>query len=144
MSYTNPSVDDFKLYFSRDFPFGTSTDDNVLDTDVAKAFMLTNVNINPDLWNSQDEYTIAYELLSAHYLCTNLRNSSQGLAGKFKFLAQSTSVGSVSESYAIPQSILDNALYAFFATTTYGALYLQMLVPRLVGVSLTVPRMTLP
>ena len=144
MAYTDPSVADFKARFVRDFPYGTDTATTVTDTDIANAYAMTNVNINSDLWDDQASYTLGYLLLSAHYLVMNIQASSQGIAGQFNFLQQSKGVGSVSESFAIPQRVLDNPVFSLLAKTAYGAQYLQLLLPRLVGMAFTVVERTKP
>ncbi len=133
MAYQNPSVADFKAYFTRDFPYGTDTETSVLDADIAKAFGQTNVNINPGLFADQGSYTIAYLLLAAHWLVWDLRASSQGINGQFSFLEQSKSVGSVSQSFAIPERIQADPYMAMLMKTNYGAKYIQLLLPQLAG-----------
>lgn len=131
--FLNPTVQDFKDYFYRDFPYGTDMETSVLDQDIAKAFGQTNFNFNPGLFADQSAYDIGYLLLAAHYLVIDLRMSSQGLSGKYSWTTQSKSVGSVSESYAIPQRILDNPDMAMLAQTPYGAKFLQLILPQLAG-----------
>lgn len=133
MAYMNPSVSDFKNYFTRDFPYGTDPNVSVLDGDIAKAFGLTNMNINPGLFQDQGSYNIGYFLLSAHYLVMDLRASSQGINGQFSFLEQSKNAGAVSQSFAIPQRILDNPEFSILCKTNYGAQYLALLLPLLAG-----------
>lgn len=133
MSYINPDLTDFKAYFIRDFPFGINIEENVLDADITKAMNQAEVEINQGLFSSQNEYNIGFELLSAHHLVMNLRSSSQGLSGQFSWLQGSRSVGSVSESISIPDSILINPLYAYLSKTNYGAQYLMMVYSYLVG-----------
>lgn len=133
MPYSNPSTADFKAYFSRDFPYGTDPNVAVTDTDIAKTYQLTNVNINPALFSDQSSYTIGYLLMSAHYLVTNLRASSQGLSGQFNFLEQSKGVGSVNQAFAIPQRILDNPYWSMLTKTNYGASFLQLIIPQMAG-----------
>lgn len=133
MAYENPSVQNFKDYFFRDFPYGTDISTSVTDADIAKAFQQTNVNINQSLFDGQSAYTVGYLLLSAHYLVMNLRQSSQGISGGFSWLEQSKSVGNVSQSFAIPQRILDNPLWALYSSTSYGVQYLQLILPSLTG-----------
>ncbi len=133
MAYNNPSVSDFKVYFTRDFPYGTDQETSVLDTDIAKAFGQTNMGLNPALFSNQAAYTIGYLLLSAHWLVIDLRASSQGINGQFSFLESSKSAGSVSQSFAIPQRVLDDPYMAMLAKTNYGAKYLQLLLPQLAG-----------
>ncbi len=133
MAYTNPSVADFKDFFSRDFPYGTDPSVAILDTDIGKAFQFVNINVNQALFQDQGSYNIGYLLLSAHYLVMNLRASSQGINGQFAFLESSKSVGSVSQSFAIPQRVLDNPDWAVLMKTNYGAQFLQLILPQLAG-----------
>ena len=139
MAYNNPSVADFQAYFFRDFPYGTDKNTSVLDQDIANAFQMTNININPGLFSSQSDYTVGYLLLSAHYLVMNLRQSSQGINGQFAFLEQSKGVGGINSSQAIPQRILDNPNWSMLMKTNYGAQYIQILLPALSGQMFSVP-----
>ncbi len=133
MTYVNPTVSDFQNYFVRDFPYGIDPNIAVLNSDISKAFGQTNININQALFSSQDSYNIGYLLLSAHYLVVDLRMSSQGINGQYSFLEQSKSVGSVSQSFSIPQRILDNTYLSMLTKTNYGAKYLELILPQLCG-----------
>lgn len=133
MSFINPNIGDFKSYFVRDFVYGTNPETSVLDGDLTRALGQAAVNINPGLFCDQDTYTIAFLLLSAHYLVLNLKASGSGCAGQDSWLIQSKGAGSVSESYAIPQAILNNPIFAYFSKTTYGVQYLMMVYPLLTG-----------
>lgn len=144
MAYNNPTVDDFKQYFYRDFPYGTDPATSVLDQDIAKAMGQCRVNINQGLFSDQDTYNIGYLLLTAHYLVIDLRMSSQGIAGQYSWIESSKSVGSVSESFSIPQRILDNPYFAMLSKTNYGAKYLEILIPQLAGNIFVVAGTTLP
>ncbi len=132
MAYTVPTASDFKAHFTRDFPYG-STDTTVMDLDITKAIAEAAVNFNESLWESQAVFTLAYLYLTAHYLVTDLRASSQGIAGSYSWLTGSKSVGSVSEGFSIPQKILDNPHLAMLSKTNYGAKFLSLALPRLVG-----------
>lgn len=145
MAYTNPSIAEYKTYFYRDFPFGTDPEDNVTDADVAKAFTMANCfGINQELFDDQGCYTTGYMLLSAHFMVLNLRSSSQGINGKWSWLEQSKSVGSVSQSFAIPQRILDNPAWAALMSTNYGAQLMGLLLPQLVAPGFVVCGSTRP
>jgi hypothetical protein len=135
--YIDPTIADFKSYFVRDFPYG-STLDVVIDQDITNALADAKFNINQGLFGSQSNYTLCFLLLSAHYLVTNLRNSSQGIAGQYAFLQASKGVGSVSESSNIPQRILDNPELSMLCKTNYGAKFVQFLLPQLTGQVFTV------
>lgn len=133
MSYSNPTITDFKNYFNRDFPYGADIDTEVTDNDIAKAYGQTNFAINPGLFSNQENYTLGYLWLSAHWLVTDLRASSQGISGQYNWLEASKSVGSVSEGFTIPDRILKNPTFAMYSKTNYGSKYLQLLLPQLAG-----------
>ncbi len=127
-----PTVADFKAKFDRDFPYG-NTNQNVKDTDIQKALDEASISFNEALFGVQANYSLCYLYLSAHIMVENLRNSSQGIAGSFAWLEASKSAGPVSQSFTIPQHILDNPLLAMYSKTTYGAKYLELMLPMLVG-----------
>lgn len=144
--YTNPTVAEFKAYFFRDFPYATDANDltKVQDQDITNAFLDVDLNLNPEIVTSQEMWTSAYLNLGAHFLVTNLRNSSQGLAGQYGWLQASRGAGSVSESVAIPQKILDNPQLAMLAKTNYGAKYLMLILPQMLGQMFSVCGATQP
>lgn len=133
MAFTNPTIEDFKTYWVRDFPYGNDPATSVTDADIAKAYGQVNVNFNPALWADQAAYNIGYLLLAAHWLVIDLRMASQGVSGQYSWLQASKSVGNVSESFQIPQRILDNPEYAMLSKTNYGAKYLMLVLPQLTG-----------
>lgn len=133
MAYNNPSVADFKSQFLRDFPYGTDPKTSVLDSDISQSFQQVNMGINPGLFADQGSYTFGYNLLTAHYLSLSIQRSSQGFNGQYNFLQASKGVGAVNEAFSIPQRILDNPKFAMLAKTTYGAQYLELLLPQLTG-----------
>lgn len=137
MSYTIPTVADFKAFFVRDFPYGV-TPDTVNDVDITNAIAEAGVNFNEALFGSQQNFSLCYLLLTAHMMVLALRGSSQGISGQYSWLQASKSVGSIAESFSIPQKILDNPIYAMLCKTTYGARFLQLMLPRLVGQTFTV------
>lgn len=144
MAYTKPTIPEFKVYFSRDFPFGADPETSVTDTDLEKAYMQASFNFNEALFSSEGEYKVGYLLLWAHYLVVDLRMSSQGINGQYSFIEQSKSVGSVSQSFAIPQRILENPYFSMLIKTNYGAKYLELMLPLLVGNTFAVCGRTLP
>ena len=143
MAYITPSAADFKTKFTRDFPFGSSLS-TVTDTDISNAMIDANMMFNTELWDSQEAYSNAYLLLTAHCLVLSLRASSQGITGNYDWLVSSKSVGSVSESQAIPQRILDNPLFAMYVKTNYGAKYLMFCLPYLTGAMFSMQGTTHP
>lgn len=142
--YQNPSVADFKAYFYRDFPYGTDPTIAVLDQDITSAFISASVNIDQTNYDNQGAYSLGFNLLSAHYLVMNLRQSSQGINGQFNFLQASKGAGSINEAFSIPQRILDDPYWSMLSKTNYGAMYLQILLPQLAGNVFTVFGTTLP
>lgn len=141
--YIAPSVQDFKDKFYRDFPYG-DTLATVQDRDIQSAYDDVDLYMNPGLFCDQSHYTQGYLLLAAHFLVTNLRNSTQGIAGQYEWLVGSKAVGSVSESLQIPQRIMDNPSMAMLTKTSYGAKYLFLILPNLVGPAMIVAGATLP
>jgi hypothetical protein len=143
MAYTNPTVADFKAYFTRDFIYGT-TSTTVNDSDISKALAQASFNFNEALFATQSGYTLCFLWLTAHYLCIDMQASSQGLSGKAQWLVNSHSVGNVSESYAIPQRILDSPEFTMYATTAYGVKFLSLIIPNLSGQIFSVEGATHP
>lgn len=144
MPFSNPSVADFKARFTRDFPYDTDPKKGVLDSDIATAFVDTNVTISQRLFGDQASYTAGYLQLSAHYLVSNIQASTQGLNGTYEWLVTSKSVGSVSQSFGIPDRVLNNPAFSAIAKTNYGAKYLSMIWPSLIGPGFAIRGMTHP
>lgn len=142
--YTAPTVAQFQAYFVRDFPYGTDPKQCVVANDIINAFNMVDLMINPCMWGGQTAYSIGYFYLAAHYLVLNLRASSQGLNGQYTWLQNSKGVGGVNESFSIPQRILDHPVFSQLSKTQYGARYLELLMPQLVGNIFTVPGRTKP
>lgn len=143
MAFTKPTVTDFKTYFARDFPFG-ATSAEVMDSDVSKAQDQASFNVNPAFAADQAQYDILFNYMTAHYLVIDFQASSQGIAGQFNWLPASKSVGSVAEGFSIPPMILDNPLLAMIARTPYGAKYLSLIYPNLIGPTFAVLGHTWP
>lgn len=144
MAFTAPTIAQFQAQFIRDFPYGTDPNISVLDGDIINAFNLVDISINPALWSDQTSYQIAYGYLAAHFLVLNLRASSQGLNGQYNWDQNSKSVGSVTESFTIPQRIIDNPDFMAYTKTNYGAMYLNLVWPLLVGPMFSVYGRTKP
>ncbi len=143
MAFTFPSVADFKAYFFRDFAYDPAVAPpydltKIQDLDITKAMEEAKRNFNSALFGTQEEYTMCFLYLTAHYMVMDLRASSQGIAGSYAWLTTGKSVGSVSESFGIPQKILDNPLLAMYSKTNYGAKYLSLVLPYITGPMFTV------
>lgn len=135
MAYTAPTVAEFKARFDRDFAFAVDQTDmeRVRDTDITRGLNSAAVNFNGGLWETQAIYAEALLLLAAHYLVTNLLNSSQGLGSQATWLTNSKAIGNMSESFAIPDRIARSATLGIYSKTGYGMEYLSLIMPRLVG-----------
>lgn len=133
MAYLNPTIPDFKTYFTRDFPYNADPAEGVTDGDIGKAYGQVDVNFNPALAKDQATYTILFLLLAAHWLVVDLRMASQGVSSQYAWLVTSKSVGSVSESFQIPERIAANPELAMLTQTGYGAKFLQLILPQLAG-----------
>jgi len=144
MKYANPTVQEFKEYWFRDFPYSDNIEEGVTDADIAKAFTQANFAINQNLFSTQADYTTAYMLLAAHYLVLDLRLAAQGLNSTYQWAVASKSVGSVSESYSIPSRFQNNPYLTMLSQTGYGGKYIELLLPLMSGNVLSIPGRTLP
>lgn len=138
MSYVVPTVADFKAYFDRDFPYGEDDPDNpkvrnVRDKDITAALQTASFTFAEGLMASQSMYTTCYLLLAAHFLCVAAQATASGGYGQFAWLQQSKSAGDVSESFAIPDFIKRSPFLAALCTTKYGAQYVAIIAPYLIG-----------
>lgn len=139
------TVQDFKEYFYRDFPFASDDDPNntdyIIDKDIEKAIDEATLNFNQNLFevDGTDKYAkIAFLYLVAYYLLIDISNAQLGLSSKFQGLIASKSVGDVSESYSVPTWMTSSPVYSQYALNGYGMKYLTFLAPRLKGNILTV------
>jgi len=138
MAYDYPTVNDFKNFFVRDFPYGTDPNTSILDADISKAQSEAKFNFSSRFASSQENFSLLFNYLTAHYLCIDMRNASQGISGQYAWVQTSRSVGSVSEGLSVPQRIMDNPELAMLSQTTYGGKYLQLILPQLSGQVFTV------
>lgn len=138
------TVEYFKSVFSRDFPYlpqpseyaqccecseETNQQDYVLDTDILRAFEEAKGSFNPSLFLNDSTAKLYFCYVAAHYLVMDLNNAMNSLSMGFNGMVSSKSVGSVSESYAIPQWLMNSPQYAMFAQTGYGRKYLMHIAP---------------
>lgn len=149
MGQLNPpvTVSQFESFFSRDFLYGPGIDkvrpldiQNSLNTAASvynpALFSTAPVGVAPNLTN---EAITAYLYCSAHFLVTSI----QGVGGLGKIgggmnsqgegLVTGKGVGGVSVNFSWPSFISDSPSLSQFSKTVYGNLYLQILMPRLVG-----------
>ena len=135
MSWTAPTVAQFKAQFYRDFPYAPATDtgnlDYVIDTDIQNAINEAQQNFNTCLFG--DQTTTIFLYLAAHTMVMNIRNSSAGLGSLAKFAQDSSSVGGVSISNNINSIFADQPMFSDYLTTGYGKKYLDLVYPFTVG-----------
>lgn len=113
--------------------YNDSTDNYIQDADILRAFNEAKINFNTSFWKDDETAEMVFYYLAAHYLVIDLRNRQSPLLLGYKGLTQSKSVGSVSESYAIPQWMLNNQILGSYAQTGYGRKYISLIQPYLVG-----------
>ena len=108
--------------------------DFVRDSDVIKALTAAGVNFNCAFWMTQDEFNYAYLLKAAHFLCINLKASTQGLRGRGgEWLRQAFNVGDIGSTFQFHDRIARSRILAPLMETTYGSQYLQLIGPKLVA-----------
>ena len=105
----------------------------VSDADIQRAFLEAKVNFNPNFFPDDETAEMVFYYLAAHYLVIDKNNALTPFGLGFIGYTQSKSVGSVSESYGIPQYMLNNPLLSAYAQTGYGRKYLSLIQPYLVG-----------
>lgn len=119
-----------------------SIDNYISDDDILRAFKEAKVNYNAGLFSEEETAKMVFLYLAAHYLVIDLNNASNPLGMGFMGFTQSKSVGSVSESYGIPQFMLNNAILSQYATTGFGRKYLSLIQPYLIGNIMLIPGRT--
>lgn len=105
----------------------------VLDADITKAFAEAKILFNTGLFETDSQIQLAYLYLTAHYLVNDIQTANQGLQSSASFPVNSRSVGSVSESYSIPDRYLKDPAMSFYTRSGYGLKYLSLVLPKLVG-----------
>lgn len=101
------------------------------DSDIINAMAEARVNFNEGLFTDCCTAKLVFLYLTAYYLTVDFQNAMAPMAGGG--IVQSKSVGSVSESYAIPAAFINNPKFALYAQNGYGRKYLSMIMPYLVG-----------
>ncbi len=100
------------------------------DADIENAFKEAYVNFNEGLFGDTDTAKMIFLYLTAHYLTVDFNNA---LGLNNVGIPTSKSVGSVSESYTIPQWLNQSAGLSMYATTGYGVKYATLIRPYLIG-----------
>lgn len=134
--YIPITVQNFKEYFYRDFPYSSVQTDytGIVDADIDKALKEAAMTFSQDLFDKgSDAEKIAFAYLTAHYLVIDIANGTSGLASKFQGYMTSKSVGSVSVGYSLPNWITDSPILSMLAQTGYGAKYLALIMSYMAG-----------
>jgi len=121
-----------------------SIENYVSDNDIDRAMAEADCVWNPTLAGTENERIQQYLYLTAHFLCLDKRVTSGGLMGQLKGQVSSVSVGSVSESYQIPDGWTSSIMLFPFTTTAYGLIYLGFVAPKIVGNVCAVGGATMP
>lgn len=121
-----PPTENWTLYNDNELNY-------VSDEDISRAFVEAKANFNPCLFPDCQIMRMVYCYLSAHYLVIDLNNAMNPLALGAMGIVQSKSVGSVSESYGIPQWLMNKPNMSLYAQTGYGLKYLSLITPYMVG-----------
>lgn len=119
-----------------------SVDNYIQDADILRAFNEAKVNFNAALFGDENTVKMVFLYLAAHYLVNDLNNAMNPLGMGFMGFTQSKSVGSVSESYAVPSFATNNPMLSQYMLTGYGRKYLSLIQPYLVGNIIFVPGRT--
>lgn len=110
-----------------------SINNYVLDSDIINAFAEAMVVLNQGLYGPDSTIRMAYLYLTAHFLVNDLKTSAQGIASTGNYPVSARTVGSVSESYSIPEAYLEDPILSFYTKSGYGLKYLNMTLPNTVG-----------
>lgn len=106
-----------------------SVNNYVQDSDIERAFEEAKGSFNTALFSDCNTAQMYYCYVAAHYLVMDIYNASNALSMGFNGMVASKSVGSVSESYGIPQWVMNNPMFALLAQTGYGRKYLLHVIP---------------
>lgn len=142
MDLSTITISQFKARFNRDFQYQNVPDaalnsipdpDFIQDQDITNAFADAQVSLNQALLPDDPTITIAYLYLTAHCLCVNIQAANGGINNPAAMPVNARNVGSVSESYTIPEEYTESAQLATYTQTSYGLKYLSIMLPYLVG-----------
>lgn len=113
--------------------YADSIDNWIQDADITRAFAEALIVCNQGLFGTDAQVTLGYLYLTAHYLCNDIKASLAGVNSTGGFPVSSRSVGSVSESYSIPEAYTQNPILAMYTQSSYGMKYLALALPNMVG-----------
>lgn len=105
--------------------------DYITDKDINKAITQALLVANPRFGETDCEKIDIFLHLVAYYLVVDIKNSTAGVGSSFNTIISSKHVGDVSESYAIPAWMQNNAMYSLYGQNGYGMKYLSLIAPYL-------------
>jgi len=105
-------------------------DNYVQDDDITRAFAEAKTLYNQAFFPTDESQKLGFLYMAAMFLYNDIRASGGGGPA---FAVTSRSVGSVSESYGVPKTYLENPQYAMYIQSPYGLKYLAMVLPRMIG-----------
>ena len=108
-------------------------DNYIIDEDIANVIEQAVVIIPDNVGIPCGVYKLLCYYLSAHLLVDTIKTSNAGLASQMTGIVTGKSVGSVSQQFGIPQSLLNDQLLSFYITSQYGLKYLTLILPYLRG-----------
>lgn len=120
------NTDNWELYSDTELNY-------VTDEIISEAFGEAQTNFNADLFPDCNTAVRVFYYLAAHFLVIDINNSANPFSLGFNGYTQSKSVGSVSESFGVPQWMLNDPVLSGYAQTGFGRKYLTLIKPFLVG-----------
>jgi hypothetical protein len=130
------------------FTGGSGDDTNlerVTDDDINGALLDASFNTNPGLFANQQQYSRAFLYLTAHQLVSKMLMAVEGLGSQYEWLTKSKQVGDVHQAFEVPTQLLEDTPWlADISKTRYGAMYLQIVGPLLIGNVHVAPTFTNP
>ena len=100
------------------------------DSDILNAYNEAKVNFNEGLFPDEQTALMVFLYLTAYYLTVDFNNA---LGANGIGIATSRSVGSVSESYTIPQYLVNSPALSMYCSNGYGVKYGTLIYPYLIG-----------
>lgn len=116
----------------------------VRDADIDDAILDASYNVNQSLFEDELHFQRAFLFLAAHCLVERLLAAGEGVMSRYRWLVTATKVGDISESFEIPDAIKESAFLSSVSKTRYGARYLEIISPLLIGNMQALFRQSLP
>lgn len=105
----------------------------VTDDDIVGAVFDAAYNVNQCLFGTQEEWNRAFLYLAAHNLVERLLAAGEGMRSRYSWLVELKHAGDLSTKFKIPDNILQSSFLSSLSTTRYGARYLEIISPLLIG-----------